>query len=477
MQTTHVSLWRCFLAIALVFGASGAVRGGAWQDAVLQSNPIHWYRMNETSGTAASDSATNGAALNGTYQNGFTLGKSGAIDGAVGFDGNYGRVFLGGDKLPDTQPWTAEFVIRRTHNTQDMILSSAGNTHYLRQWANYQFLNPVGARTNEMIYSKGFLMPPVNATPLNKWAHVVWVGSTNAPASVSVYVDGTWMGSRANFMPLPLQTIGRDSSNPSIKGDLDEVALYDRVLTAQEIRAHALASGLLKETAWSTAIGASAPLHWYRFNESDGVMTAVNSASGGSPLYGRYERVTDLQQGRSGPIDGVVRFEKLGRVVFGNNHLALNQPWTAEFVLRPLREQYQFLVASTNDAYRIFLGMYSYTNQLGYGQSGVNDYRFTPNVFHPGTNDFIHLVFQGDPTDGAKGSVSVYLNNRLKGVCKEKFIPLPLHYLGRYDAGSWASLQADVDEVVFYDRLLPQEEIQLHYQVLHPPMQTVIAIR
>ena len=130
MQTTHVSLWRCFLAIALVFGASGAVRGGAWQDAVLQSNPIHWYRMNETSGTAAADSATNGAALNGTYQNGFTLGKSGAIDGAVGFDGNYGRVQLGADKLPDTQPWTAEFVIRRTHNTQDMILSSAGNTHF-----------------------------------------------------------------------------------------------------------------------------------------------------------------------------------------------------------------------------------------------------------------------------------------------------------------------------------------------------------
>ena len=94
-----------------------------------------------------------------------------------------------------------------------------------------------------------------------------------------------------------------------------------------------------------------------------------------------------------------------------------------------------------------------------------------------GLHQFIHLVFQGDPTDGAKGSVSVYLNNRLKGVCKEKFIPLPLHYLGRYDAGSWASLQADVDEVVFYDRLLPPEEIQLHYQVLHPPMQTVIAIR
>lgn len=476
MQMTRISLWRCFLAIALVFGAGG-VQGGQWQETILQSNPIHWYRLNETSGTAAADSTTNGAPLHGTYLNGYTLGLSGPIDGAAGFDGNHGKIFLGGDKLPDTQPWTAEFVIRRTQYLPDMILSSANNTHYLRQYGFYQYLAPIGPRTNEMVYSKGFLMPPVNATPLNEWAHVVWVGSTNVPASVSVYVNGTWMGSRDEFIPLPLEAIGRAVSNPSVKGDLDEVALYDRVLPIEEIRDHALASGLLTETAWSTAIDASAPLHWYRFNEKDGVMTVVDSATGGTPLYGRYEKVSYLQQGRSGPLDGVVRFENFGRVVFGGTNLALDQPWTAEFVLRPLREQYQFLVSSTNDAYRIFLGMYSYTNQLGYGQSGVNDYRFTPNVFHPGTNDFIHLVFQGDPTDGAKGSVSVYLNNRLKGVCKEKFIPLPLHYLGRYDAGSWASLQADVDEVVFYDRLLPPEEIQLHYQVLHPPMQTVIAIR
>ena len=32
MQTTHVSLWRCFLAIALVFGASGAVRDSTIHD-------------------------------------------------------------------------------------------------------------------------------------------------------------------------------------------------------------------------------------------------------------------------------------------------------------------------------------------------------------------------------------------------------------------------------------------------------------
>ena len=214
--------------------------------AVLTDNPIHYYPLDETEGTAAADLGSL-ALADGTYLGGFTLGQPAAaptlgncvrMDGAAGTLVDLG-VFHPGDTvsaeawvLVDTNasiPWTA--VVGRWDGSYEIAIhSDLGVSFAVRNNAN-----AVG-----QVFSAS---PPVRG----RWHHIVGVFSGG---TATVYLDGVQGGVQSiggvlqNAGPTPDRVMigatrdGTGGSSFNLKGRIDEVAFYDTALSAAQIRAH-----------------------------------------------------------------------------------------------------------------------------------------------------------------------------------------------------------------------------------------------
>ncbi|NQT51976.1 hypothetical protein HQ576_07995, partial [bacterium] len=203
-----------------------------WNSLVRAAAPLHWYRLEETGGdTTAIDSGRAGA--NGTYQNGAELGQGqqGLVGGAVQFDGindqiNIGQGSLGGD-------WTAEFIIEKTAVEQAAsLLRSGAGALRLDQWNN------TGQVGFTIFGTADFLFSPAVSVATGGDVHLVYAADQSA-GTISVYLNGLLMATSANYMALPLDTIG---SLDAFNGVLDELVVYDRLLSDLEIQLHAQAA-------------------------------------------------------------------------------------------------------------------------------------------------------------------------------------------------------------------------------------------
>ncbi len=209
----------------------------AWTAAVGFSDPLHWYRFNEVGSAIAVDYGR--AALHGVYQNGTLRGQAGMPetgDLAARFDGVDDRVWLGAPDLAG--PWSAEFILNHVAiEDAGSLLRSATGALRLDQWQN----------TGRVGYTAfgvaDYLVDPAVIAPLGQWVHLVYVAD---PASgIQVYLNGVWAASNPNYIPLPRDVIGgADTANFF----LDELVIYDALLTPQEIMAHASAVGIPEPT-------------------------------------------------------------------------------------------------------------------------------------------------------------------------------------------------------------------------------------
>ena len=80
----HPRLFTSFAA-AVVFCSAANFALADWVSEVSGSNPLHWFRFEETEGTVADDQGS--ANVDGTYQGGVTLGNAGLVGNAAGFEG------------------------------------------------------------------------------------------------------------------------------------------------------------------------------------------------------------------------------------------------------------------------------------------------------------------------------------------------------------------------------------------------------
>lgn len=213
-----------------------------WSETIRASNPLHWYRFDETSGTTLTDYGS--GSLSGTYQNGVGPAQRVATPQGFGvrFDGSDDQVVLGGTTLSSTTPWTAEFILDklRTRYVGGLLSgpsSAAGEVELrLDQYEN----------TGEIGYTKynvaDYRFTPAVVAPLNSFFHLAYVGIPGV--GVSLYLNGELVGTNSHFVELPRAYLGALSRSNMI---LDEVVLYDQALSSAEIAAHALASGVVPE--------------------------------------------------------------------------------------------------------------------------------------------------------------------------------------------------------------------------------------
>ena len=214
---------------------------------VISMSPVGYWRFGETAGAVAYDESGNWR--NGTYTGGVTLDQPGAMKGdrSALFDGVTGHVALGVD-LSQWLGGTASLsvwirTLEPGHDTEWMapgitgVENSGDSNDVFWGWIDSQ--GRIGVRPGGKAGAKS-----VSAINDGEWRHVVMTRSV-ATGRCEVYVDGelehAFDSPDVNVKTTPFSTLGRihdtAGTHGQFSGRLDELAIFDYVVTPEEARA------------------------------------------------------------------------------------------------------------------------------------------------------------------------------------------------------------------------------------------------
>ena len=247
---------------------------------VLSYNPVVYYEFDETSGTTAANSATTGVTYQGTLNTtggAVSVGQASFPQGGTAYDFGGGFVGSASALTSSLASWTVEVWVN-----YDSAKTSASNFLSNDQggW-NDDVLFGIGAEGGVHGVPAGNVgvvhqdnantLRDSVASPLTagQWYHVVMTGENGTgpgTSTLQLFVDGVLVDSDSGilgdvtfngdggFGTAPHLTIGavrNDDTSPAYRpydGLLDELAIYDRVLTPSEIAANA-SLGVIPEPA------------------------------------------------------------------------------------------------------------------------------------------------------------------------------------------------------------------------------------
>ena len=216
-------------------GGSGSIRVDDIRVVKAAAVPVGHWKLDDGEGTIAVDSSGNGN--DGTLI-GDPLWTTGVLDGALDFDGDGDYVDCGNDPLFDI---TGEITVAAWLNIRSIPNAWTGA---VVKGENAWRLSNVNMdprfHFGITIWSAPDLDSVDGATAVgfDEWHHVT--GSFDG-ANINVYLDGVLDGSNPTTEPLGISTtnlfIGENSESPgrSWDGLIDEVKIFDRALSANEI--------------------------------------------------------------------------------------------------------------------------------------------------------------------------------------------------------------------------------------------------
>lgn len=208
---------------------------------VLADGPTAYWRVGERAGTVAADLTPN--RFPGAYQPGVTYGRAGAIaadaDSAVLFAGS------GIDLGPEVFVWSGDFSIEAW--VAPHVAPPGGAQDGMFIWETYlqrgfrvgwtQLYAPMfwdfQSGGSDSITSPSALVADV-------WNHIV---VTKRGVTVAIFLDGELAvsGAAATYqapMADEAQACWGSCSGVDTSGDFDELAIYPRALSAEQIRRH-----------------------------------------------------------------------------------------------------------------------------------------------------------------------------------------------------------------------------------------------
>jgi hypothetical protein len=218
----------------------------SYRDIILADNPIMYWRLGETSGTIAYDESAN--HRDATYINNPMLGFPGAIandtNTSVGFNGrNQGAGWIPTSSYSGAftvEAWVKEKQIRPVETFFDTRTKTAEFSF------DFKFDTLAGKEIHFDV-GNGIQWLSTSSVPFdfkrNVWYYVAAVVTTTG---ATYYVDGSAIGS-VSYSGIPLLfdathtvQIGTNTRYDSERfdGAIDEVAVYDYALTADQIAAH-----------------------------------------------------------------------------------------------------------------------------------------------------------------------------------------------------------------------------------------------
>jgi hypothetical protein len=211
--------------------------GDAAFAAAGQPGLVAAYGFNETSGSTVTDASSSNNT--GIFDGGVARASNGKFGGALSFDGS-GRVTIPNDaSLALTNGVTLEaWVNPSAVNSVWRDVVYKGNDNYYLMATSSRSPRPAAGVTRASTYS------PVEAfgtstLPSNTWTHLAM---TYDGTAVRLYVNGTQVSSTPASGALltstqPLTIGGDPIYGQGFEGLIDEVRVYDRALSANEIKA------------------------------------------------------------------------------------------------------------------------------------------------------------------------------------------------------------------------------------------------
>jgi type II secretory pathway pseudopilin PulG len=275
----------------------------------LRSNPnlesetidlVGWWKLDETSGTTASDSSGNGnhgTLINMGWPSVWVTGKDG---GALDFDGRNDCV-----QVPDSPSFDIEdqITVVAWINPEDTwswrtIVSKLAHTHYHYRLDLYWFLysRKIGISLAGPCGSWDMWRPDVYI-PTDVWTHVAL---TYNGSEMVMYKNGIEAADRNERGTLELADsssdepfyIGKNSEwGEYFEGKIDDVRIYRRALSADEIAA----------LCWEQPLVA----HW-KLDETSGTTASDSSDNGNHGTLVNMNPANDWVEGR---VDGALDFD------------------------------------------------------------------------------------------------------------------------------------------------------------------------
>jgi uncharacterized repeat protein (TIGR03803 family) len=196
------------------------------------SGLVNWWR-GENNGT---DSVGGNTAV---LSNGVAF-AAGKVGQAFSFDGIDDLLQVNASAI--APPWSAEFWVNRQASTNDSAVLIGDNATALKL-EQYPNIKKVGYTIWNV---KDYHFTNSTPLPIGVWTHLVLVGSTT---NIQLYVNGAFVDSINTNWTLPRGTIGFDvarGNQKQLKGLLDEISLYNRLLTTNEIQSLYIAGAVGK---------------------------------------------------------------------------------------------------------------------------------------------------------------------------------------------------------------------------------------
>ena len=227
----------------------GAAQAAEYQDAVMADGPLSYWRLDETSGTVAQDATANDR--DGTFTNAalgaaspflgagtaVTLPKTGSIAGTVAASSGSVELWLNATKLK---------------KGEQAGIAAHGDP------AGDGWALGIGAKRKVAWKHAGATSQSKVTLPTGIWTQVAvtWDGS-----KVRIYVNGNITKTVNGSAPASSNGAfvvggnGAGAFTGALAGKVDEVALYQQVLTAQDIKDHFGAAHVPVNTALPTITG------------------------------------------------------------------------------------------------------------------------------------------------------------------------------------------------------------------------------
>lgn len=218
------------LAIAM---SSITTPTSSWDSAIAASNPLNWYRLDEMTGQTAFDDGSEGR--HGTYGTGVhapTRGVPGLVGTAVQFDGDQDNIVFNAPAL--TGDWTAEFLLQKTGAkfSAELLRGApleAPSSHLKLE----QFPDTGQVGYTESFAADHVFSPPVVAS-VGQFIALAYVKTSSG---MRAYVNGELKGTNPSTINLSRYQFG-DTERESPLAIVDEIVVYNRALSAQELNSH-----------------------------------------------------------------------------------------------------------------------------------------------------------------------------------------------------------------------------------------------
>lgn len=204
-----------------------------WNSTIASSSPLNWYRLDEISGLTAFDYGSEGR--DGAYGTGVhapVRGATGLVGGAVEFDGNQDNTLFNAPAL--TGDWTAEFLIKKTGTKFSAELLRGAplefpSTHLkLEQYPN----------TGEVGYTESFVVDRVFSPPVvASVGEFIALAYVKKASGMEAYINGVLKGTNSSTISLSRYQFG-DTASESPFAIVDEIVVYDRALSVDELALH-----------------------------------------------------------------------------------------------------------------------------------------------------------------------------------------------------------------------------------------------